>query len=185
MKKRKRTIVILIILLLLLTLGGYFIYKAVVPSMIAKAVISGSMPSYVPDKIQDKLEGIRDPLNKSLEALVRTMRDERIPLEEILKAVDAVDKKQLYAFVDEYNRVQPDTSDYIFDMGKRHFKPRFRAEVFRRPFNEYFPWEPFYEGVDYANENPEIRDLELKAAKEVVKEIIIQKVNEIDNLPIR
>ncbi len=181
----KKRVIITLVVLLLVFAGGYYIYKSLVPSTIAEAIVSGNVPDFVPERYQRKLEDVRVPFNKGAEALLRTMHDARIPLDDILAAIDALTKEQIYAFLDEVHDRRPGSSDKVFDLMKKHFPTKFDPEVFRKPFNDHFPYDKFNGAVVYGKLNRNVRDLEIGTVKAVMKKVVIEKNKEIEGLPIR
>lgn len=173
-----KKVFILIAILAILGVGGYVLYRAVIPGLIAEATASESLSDYIPKRLKARMEAIKNPINKGTEAMIKRMHASGIPLEMILKAIDKVTEEQAYAFLDEVTKTQPVTTDEVFDIAKKHFYTDFDPEVFREPFNEHFEIRQIRNAVTYANQNRKFNDVELSTAKAIVKKILIEKENE-------
>ena len=125
MKKIFSTLVIIA----LLALGGYFIFRALMPKIIAEAVVAESLPNYIPKRLKNKVEAIRTPLNKGTEAMVQEMHASEIPLDDVLDAVDDITEEQAYSFLDEVNKKHPANPNEVFDVAKKHFSTNFDLEA--------------------------------------------------------
>jgi hypothetical protein len=175
----KRYFTLALIFAGVLLAGGYFLYRTLVPEIIAGAVLSDSLPAYIPKRLQTRVEAIRKPMNKGTGAIIEKMRDAEIPLEEVLDWIDNISEEQAYAFLDEFNKKKPATTDEVFDIAKEHFPSKFDPEVFREPFNRHFEIKQIRNAVVYANINRKSNDVELATAKAILKKIIIEKDKEL------
>lgn len=175
----KRFLLISALILLFLSIGGYYLYRAVMPEIIAEAVVSDSMPGYIPKRLQPRVEAIRKPINKGTQAMIETMHDSGISLGEVLKAVDNITENQAYAFLDEIDQNHPTSSDEVFDVAKKYFPTDFDAEVFREPFMKHFEMKQIRNAIAYANLNRKSNDVDLPTAKAILKKIIIEKEKEV------
>lgn len=160
-------------------LGVYVLYRAVMPKIIAEAVISDSLPGYIPKRLQTRVEAIKTPINKGAEAMLETMHRSDIPLEKVLETIDGITEKQAYSFLDEVNKTQPATTNDVFDLAKKHFPAEFDPEVFREPFNQHFTMKQIRNGLAYANMNRRSNDVDITTAKAILKKIIMEKDKEV------
>ncbi len=168
-----------LVVLAVLAFGGYALYRAVVPDLIAGVTVSESLSNYIPKRLKARVEAIKNPINKGTEAMIEQMHASEIPLEKVLHTVDNITEDQAYAFLDEVTKTQPATTDEVFDIAKKHFPADFNPEVFREPFNAHFKIRQIRNAVEYANENRKFNDVELTTAKAILKNILIEKEKEI------
>src|SRR5690349_7101473 len=174
-----RKYLITILLIVLLGAGAYALYRVLMPQLIAEAVVSETVPDYIPKRLQTRMEAIRTPINRGTEAMVETMHNSDIPLKEVLDAVDNITEEQAYAFLDEVNQKNPSNTNEVFDLAKKHFETSFDLEVFRKPFNEYFKMKQIKNAMVYANMNRKYNDVDIVTAKAILKKIIIEKEKEV------
>lgn len=175
----KRFLLASLAILVLLAAGGYYLYRSIMPDLVAEAVISDSLPEYIPKRLHTRVEAIRKPINKGTEALIEKMRDSEIPLEQVLEAVDNITEDQAYDFLDEVNAANPSSPDDVFEIAKRHFSTDFDPEVFREPFKEHFEMKQIRNAIAYANLNRKSNDVDISTAKAILKKIIIEKEKEL------
>lgn len=171
----KRLLVVTLVILSALGLSAYFFYRSCMADIIARAVISESIPSYVPSQIQKRLEKIRAPLNKGTEAVLKKMHESEIPLDQVLKAVDNTTEEQAYAFLDEVNSSKPGSTNQVFDIAKKYFSADFDIEVFREPFNEHITMKQVRIAIAYANANRKEKNIDVVTEKAIVKKILVEK----------
>lgn len=174
-----KKIITALLILAVLGVGGYLLYRSLVPKIIAKAVVSDSLPDYIPKRLQTKVEAIRTPLNKGTEAMLRKMHASEISVDEVLNAVDDISEKEAYAFLDEVNTTKPSNTDEVFDVAKKHFSTNFDLEMFREPFNQHFDMDQINNAIGYANLNRKSNDIDILTAKAILKKIIIEKDKEV------
>lgn len=174
----KRFLLISAVILLCLSLGGYYLYR-MMPDVIAEAIVSESMPEYIPKRLQPRVEAIRKPINKGTQAMIERMHDSEISLDEVLKAVDNISEDQTHAFLDEIAQASPTSTDEVFDVAKKHFPTDFDAEVFREPFKKHFELKQIRNAIAYANLNRKSNDVDIATAKAILKKIIIEKDKEL------
>ena len=172
-------VVLTLLIVSILCVGAYVLYRAIMPKIIAEAVVSDSVPDYIPKRLQTRVEAIKTPINKGAEAMIQTMHESNIPLEKVLETVDNITEEQAYAFLDEVNKSQPATTNEVFDLAKKHFSTEFDPEVFREPFNQHFKIKQIRNGLAYANVNRRSNDVDITTAKAILKKIIVEKEKEV------
>lgn len=175
-----KKLLIPVLIVAVLGIAGYALYRSVMPELIAGAAVSDSLPSYIPKRLKARIESIRSPINKGTEAMIKQMHASEIPLKKVLQTVDNITEEQAYAFLDEVTRTQPETTDEVFDIAIKYFPAEFDPEVFRKPFNEHFKIKQIRDAVAYANQNRKSNDVELTAAKAILKNILIEKEKEVE-----
>ncbi|HEU5146804.1 MAG TPA: hypothetical protein VFT90_08820 [Chryseosolibacter sp.] len=173
-----KKILISLLILAIVGVGVYAVYRALMPSIIAEATVSESLPDYIPKRLKTRVEAIRNPINKGAEAMIHKMHASEIPLNEVLDAIDNITEEQAYAFLDEVNATKPASTDAVFDLLKKHFPTEFDTEVFREPFNQHFRMKQVRNALAYANMNRKSNDVELATAKAILKKLIIEKEKE-------
>jgi len=166
-------------LLAIVAYGGYYVYRIVMPNVIAHAVVSESIPAYIPKRLKMKVEEIRAPINKGTEAMLETMHESDIPLDQVLDAVDNITEEQAETFLEEVNNTKPSNTNEVFDLARKHFPTDFDAEVFREPFNEYFEMKHIKRMISYANLNRQSREVDITTVKAIVKKVLIEKDQEL------
>ncbi|MEX2231571.1 MAG: hypothetical protein WD824_05390, partial [Cyclobacteriaceae bacterium] len=163
----------------ILAVGGYFLYRSLMPKIIAEAVVAESLPNYIPKRLKNKVDAIRTPLNKGTEAMLQEMHASEIPLDDVLEAVDDITEEQAYSFLDEMNKRKPASTNEVFDVAKKHFSADFDMEVFREPFNKHFEIDQIKNAIAYANMNRKSNDVDISTAKAIFKKIIVEKEKEV------
>ena len=174
----KKIIIAAAIVIAVLGTGGYLLYRSYMTDIIARAVVSDSLPPYIPKRLQTRIEIIRKPLNKGTEAMLQKMHASRIPLDRVLEAVDKTTEDDANAFLDELNNTQLLNSDQVFDIAKKHFPADFDVEVFRGPFKEHFQMNQIRGAIALANKNRKEKNIDIKWAREILKKIIADKDRE-------
>lgn len=170
-----------IAIIAILAVGGYILYRSLMPKIIAEAVVSESLPNYIPKRLKNKVEAIRTPINKGTEAMLQKMHASEIPLDNVLDAVDNITEEEAYSFLDEVNKKQPANPDQVFDLAKKHFSTDFDLEVFREPFNKHFEMSQINHAIAYANMNRKSNDVDIATAKAIFKKILVEKEREVLN----
>ena len=168
-----------VVIIALLGFTGYFAYQWLMPKIIAEAVVSESLPNYIPKRLKTKVDAIRTPINKGTEAIIQKMHASDIPLERVLEAVDNVTEEQAYSFLDEVNKRKPKDTNGFFDIAKKHFSANIEMEIFREPFTKHFEMKQVKEAISYANLNRKSNDVDLATAKAIFKKIIVEKEKEV------
>ena len=175
----KRFLLISLLVLMCVAAGGYYLYRSMMPEIIAEAMVSDNLPEYIPKRLQTRVEAMRKPINKGTEAMIERMHDSEIPMQKVLAAVDRITEEQAYAFLDEVNASNPSSTDDIFNLAKKHFPTDFNPEVFREPIKEHFEFSQIRGAIDYVNLNRISNDIDIATAKAIVKKIITEKEKEV------
>jgi hypothetical protein len=174
-----KKVLLILLTLSILCLGAYVLYRTIMPKIIAQAVVSDTLPDYIPKRLKTRVESMKTPINKGAEAMIQTMHHSNIPLEKVLETVDNITEDQAYAFLDEVNKTQPSTPNEVFDLAKKHFPAEFDPEVFREPFNQHFKIKQIRNALAYANMNRRSNDVDITTAKAILKKIIVEKEKEV------
>jgi hypothetical protein len=174
-----RKIILALVILVILAVSSYLLYRSLVPQIIARAVVSDSLPDYIPKRLQMKVEEIRRPLNRGTDAMLRKMHASNISVDQVLKAVDDISEDEAYAFLDEVNATKPANTDELFSVAKKHFSTDFDLEIFREPFNQHFEMKQINNAINYANMNRKSNDVDIATAKAILKKIIVEKEKEV------
>lgn len=174
-----KKVIVFVIIIVLLAAGAYTLYRTVMPTLVAEAVVSESTPDYIPKRLQTRVESVRKPLNQGTEALLKEMHAAEIPVDKVLTTIDNVTEEDAYAFLDELNREKPSTTDEVFDLAKKHFPTDFDPEVFREPFKRHFTIAQIRKGISLANLNRRSPEIDITTAKAIVKRIIVEKEKEL------
>lgn len=162
----------------LIAISGYFLYRACLPGVMARAVVSESLQGYLPAQLRKKVKTIHAPINKGAEALLKKMDESDISLDQVLAALDHTTEQDAYAFLDEVNKTKPRNTNEFFDIVKKHFQGDFDIEPFRAPFNQHFGMAQIRKAIALANANRREKKVDLPTARKIVKEILRQKEKE-------
>jgi len=181
----KKILVATLLAIVALALGGFLLYRFVMPELVAEALVSESLPGYIPKRLKTKVESIRKPLNDGTKAMLEKMHESDITLNQVLKAVDNISEDEAYAFLDELNTKKPANTNEVFDLAKKHFPADFDPEVFREPFNKHIDIKQVKKAAAYANLNRRSNDVDITTAKAIVKQIIIEKEKELSEIGTR
>lgn len=174
-----KKILIAMLILAIVSTGVYVVYRALMPALIAEATVSESLSDYIPKRLKNRVEAIKNPINKGAEAMIQKMHASHITLDEVLRTIDNITEEQTHAFLDEVNATKPSNTDEVFDLLKKHFPAEFDAEVFREPFNEHFDMKQIRNALAYANMNRKSNDVEFATAKAILRKLIIEKEKEV------
>jgi hypothetical protein len=177
----KKFFLVFIIVGGVLWVGGYFLYTFYFPKFVAQAIISENKPTYLPKRIMNKIDEIRAPINKSTENLLREFQKANVPMTKVYEAIDETSEEDAYALLDEFNHSNLKTSNEAFDIVKKHIHADFDVEQFRKPFNENVDPKMIKRLMRYANMNRQMNEVDIKTAKEVAKQILMEKQKEIQN----
>jgi hypothetical protein len=175
----KRFLLISLLILVCVTAGGYYLYRAMMPEIIAEAMVSDDLPEYIPRRLQTRVEAMRKPINKGTEAMIESMHDSELPMQKVLEAVDNITEDQAYAFLDEFSASNPSSTDEIFNLAKKHFPTDFNPEIFREPIKKHFEFGQIKGAIDYASFNRSSHDIDIATAKAIFKKIITEKEKEV------
>lgn len=162
----------------LIAISGYFLFRACLPHLLARAVVSKSLASYLPGQFRKKVKTIHAPINNGAEAMLKKMDESGISLDQVLAALDNTTEEDAYAFLDEVNKTQPRNTNEVFDIAKKYFHGDFDIEPFRAPFNQHFGIVQIRKAIALANVNRREKKVDLKTARKIVKEILRQKEKE-------
>lgn len=162
----------------LLAVTAFYFYTHYFADFVAEAVVADQLPSYIPKRMQAKIQALSKPINEGAEAMLVEMDSSDIPMEKVLSVIDRTNEKKAYSILDEINSMQPQTTDEVFDIAKRHVSTDFDIEIFRQPFNDHVDMKQVRKAIDFANQNRKTHDLEFNTAKAILRKILTQKEKE-------
>ena len=177
----KKIIVFVVLTAFVSGAGGYYLYRLYFTDLVADALMSESLPAYLPQRLKDKMEAVAVPLNLGAEAVIREMKTSRISMDQVLTSVDKISEEQANALLDDLKRSKPKTTDAVFDLAKKHIAPDFDIEIFRKPFNDYVTMKQINQAIRYASKNRQSENLDIKTTKVIIKKILVQKEAELKN----
>ena len=177
----KRFLITTLLVSVVLCVSGYFIYRSIIREIVAEALVSESVPDYIPKRLKTRVEAIRRPINKGTEAFIERMHHSQIPVEDVLDAIDDISEEEVNSFLDEVNQTKPSSTDEVFTVAKKHFDTDFDLEVFRQPFNEHLEMKQVNNALDYAITNRTSNDVDIATVKAILKKIILEKEKEMKN----
>lgn len=169
---------IIFLLILLVGAGSYLAYRKYMPEVIAEAITSEHLPTYLPERIQKKVKKIRTPINESANAVIVEMHKSKITLDQILEAINNVTEEDANALLDSLNTVQIQNPEQVFDMAKKQFPVNFDVEVFRKPYKDKVSMKLIKKGLAYANRYKRNEEMDFESARSIAKSILIQKEKE-------
>jgi hypothetical protein len=164
-------------LVVLVILAGYLAYRMYFPVMIAKSIVNESS-FLVPNSLSEKIKKIRQPVNEGALAVVETMHESGLTIDDILRAIDAANEEQAMALLQDLNETEIKDTDQFFSLVKKHFPVAFDVEIFREPFKEKVSLPQIKKGIRYANRYKERDELDAETAKSIAKRILLQKEEE-------
>ncbi len=149
--------------------------KYVLPRYVADLIISEETPQFLPKRLEKKLTTSRKQVNASVDTVLTVMHQKGISMDQILKAIDAVEEDQVYAFLDELNEAPVVSNDQVFTMAKKYFKTEFDPEVFRDVFRKHVSVDMIHKGLAYANKQRENPEIGPETARSIVKQLFVEK----------
>lgn len=161
---------------------GYFLYQWYLPSLVAEMIVEEDTKVPVPSQLKTKISKIRKPVNEGATAMVTTMKNSGISMDQIFKAIDDAQEEQAYAMLDELNNTKIVSTDQVFDIAKKHFPVDFDVEVFRKTFNQKVSMRLVKKGIKYANIYRRDERIEPSTAKSIAKKILLQKQDELNKI---
>jgi uncharacterized protein (DUF433 family) len=160
--------------------AAYLAYRSQVPDMVAKAVVSDSLPSYIPKRIQSRIQEISTPINEGTQAVILEMQTQGIPTEELMATIDQTSEEDVNRFLDELNSQEPNNIHQVFDIAKKHIQTDFNPEVLRTPFTDHVNMKQVRRMMKYAQDNRKTHDLNFETTKAILKKIILEKEKELN-----
>ena len=171
----KKALIVLLLLLIIGCTGFYFIYRSYMPELIAESIVSGSVPSYLPEKMQQRLNKIQEPLNAGTTEVVKKLNEEHIPLEKVISTIDNISEAQVSALIDELSAANPQTEDQFFDITRKHFPADFDIEIFRESFREHADVKTLRKMVRSAERSRKRKAIDFETGKSILKQLLIEK----------
>jgi len=175
-------VLLFFIILIALAGGVYLAFKVYMPDVIADAIISDELPTYLPERIQKKVKRVKKPVNEGANAILQTMHKSNVSLEQVLEAIDNVTEEEANALLDSINMYPPQNEDQLFNMAKRQFPVDFDVEVFRKPYKDKVSMRLIKKCVANANRYKQSDEVDFESARSIVKSILIQKEKEFKKL---
>lgn len=175
----KRFLLAVIILGLFVWAGIYIFYRVFLPDLVAKAIVSEQTPAYIPRRLMNRVDELRAPVNKGADEMIKEMKRNEIPLDEVVDVIESTSEDEAYAFLQHLNESNPTTPDQVFDIAKEHLKADFDIEVFRKPFVENVSMASIKKAMRYANTNQKTKDLDIVTGRAIAKQILIEKYNQV------
>jgi hypothetical protein len=162
--------------------GSYLAYKIYMPDVIAVAITSNELPSYLPETIKKKVKKIKKPVNDGANAIISTMHKSNVTLAQVLEAIDNVSEEEAHAMLDSLNTIQIQNTEQVFNMAKRQFPVDFDVEVFRKPYKEKVNMRLIKKGIAYANRYKGNEEMDFESARSILKSILINKEKEFNKI---
>lgn len=170
--------------ILIVTIGlGYVAYrKILLPKYVARIILNDETSKLLPKRYEKRIVKSRKRISSSIDSVLVISHRENISLEQLLKAIDEVKEEQVYGFMDELNTTKIVSSDQVFDICKKHFKPDFNVELFRSVFQEKAPVDLIKKGLAIANKHREDEDMSAEIVRSVAKQLLIEKEKKYNTL---
>ncbi len=156
---------------------GYFGYtKFFLPRYIASIIVYDKVtPNYLPTRYEKRFLKSRKQINLGADSVLHIIHSKHVSLEQLLKAIDEVEEEQAYNFLDELSSITIVSSNQVFDIGKKYFKPDFDVELFREVFERKASVSQIKRGVILANKHRDEGDMSPEMLRAVAKQILIEK----------
>jgi hypothetical protein len=174
----KKKLALSIGIILVVGIAAVIGYEVLLPRVIARS-ITGNPSPLMPDRLRDKIQHIRKPVNDGAEVVVETVKDSDVSMSDIYRAIDEAREEQALAMLDELNDTHIKSTNQVFDIAKKHFPVRFDVEIFRKPFNDNASLPALRKGLRYANLYKDRNELDAETAKTILKNILSQKEEEL------
>lgn len=165
----------------ILAVGGYFIYiRFILPQQIASAIINEkAAPKLLPNRYEKQFVKSRDRINSGADSVLRILHRKNISLQQLLKAIDEVDENDAYRFLDELSTTTIVSSDQVFSIGKKYFKPDFDVETLRELFRKRVSVSQIKRAIALAIKHRDEGDISPEIFRSVVKQVLIEKEKKI------
>jgi len=171
----KKTLIGLVVIALILSLSYVGYKKILLPNFVTKAILSETEPAFLPNPIKRRLARSKKKINARVDTLLVIMHNKNITLDQLLRSVDKVTEDQVYGFLDELNHTSIESSDQVFDIGKKHFTPEFDPELLRDVFRRKVTVDAVHKALHKANQQRRDPEIDPATAKAVVKQLLIEK----------
>lgn len=177
----KKALIIVLILLVLGAVGAFIFYKVAVPKMAAKAIVKGEYSAVIPQKVQKKIEDVRDTINHRFDEVIAITQKENITIEQLMKGIDEVEKKEVLATYKEVISKQVTDPEKIFNIAYKHIKiEAFDPMVLKETFLSHAKPQHIKRGLQFAEKNKIMESLDMQMARSVAKQILREKQKEIE-----
>lgn len=176
----KKILILVLAFLIIGLIGGWYVYRVQIPKMAASAIIKGEYSAFVPQKIQRKINKIRDSLNNQIEEVLTITDTLGISIEDILAGLEEVDKQEVINTYEQIKETKPSTTSQVFQIAYDNIKiSAFDPMVLRGPFVKHAKMKQITRAMQYVEDNDLLDNLDMDLMRRTAKEILLQKKEEI------
>jgi len=168
-------------IVIILGVGGYYAYiKFILPRQIASVILNDkAAPKLLPNRYEKQFVKSRERINSGADSLLRILHRKSISLNQLLKAIDEVDETEAYRFLEELNSTTIESSDQVFNIGKKYFKPDFDVEILRELFRKRVSVVQIKRAIALATKHRDEGDMSPEIFRSVIKQVLIEKEKKI------
>lgn len=177
----KKFLLFIIIGGVILYAAGYFFYREYLPGIMADAIVDEQKPSYLPKRLQTRLDAMSEPINQGTENIIFELKKANVEMDEVYQAIDDVSEEEMDLMLEDLSEKKKITSDEAFDVLKKHIQTSFDLEQFRNTFTENVKPSTVRKFISYARLNKQMQEVDFKTTKAVLKEILRKKEKELEN----
>jgi hypothetical protein len=171
----KKLFLVIIVVGIIVWIGGYVAYTFYFPKIVAQAIVSENHRTYLPKRLLNKIEEVREPINKSTENFIIELKKADIPMTKIYEAIENTSEEQAYQMLDELNDARITKPDQAFDIFKKHVHTDFDLEPFRASFNQNVDPKMIRRLIKYANMNRSMNEVDIPTAKAIAIQLLKEK----------
>lgn len=177
---KKRAYIIGLVVITSLMLCSYITYEVYFPKYIVSLLIDDKNPTYLPKIITNKIDKIKEPINKNSEALILAFEKSGIKTEELLYEVDRINEVQFDNFISELNNLKNKSdASKIFDLGKQYFPVSFDVEALRDEFLKHATPQTISKAMYLVELYQKEQVISFESGKQIIKQLILQKQAEL------
>lgn len=161
--------------------AGYVFYREFLPGIMANAIIDEEKPSYLPKRIQTRLDAMSVPINQGTENVIRELKKANVPMEDVYHAIDDVTEEEMDLMLEDLSEKKKITPNEAFDVLKKHIQTPFDLEQFRNTFTSNVKAGTVRQFISYARLNKQMQEVDFQTTKAVLKEILRKKEKELES----
>jgi hypothetical protein len=176
----RKILLFIIIFGIVVWIGAHLAYTRYLPKVVAQAIVSDDQPVYLPKRLMNRIEEVREPINKSTENFIIELKKADIPMTKVYDAIENTTEEQAYQMLDELNDARITDPDQAFDIFKKHVHTEFDLEPFRASFNQNVDPKMIRRLIKYANMNRSMNEVDIPTAKAIAIQLLKEKEKEMN-----
>jgi len=178
----KKFLIIVAVIIIVALGGGYYFYTQVVPKMAAKAIVKGEYSPIIPNRVRKKIGVVRNTVNHQVEDVIHIAEDQGITMEQLMQAIDEVDKKEVMNTYQEVIKRQTLDPEEVFNIANQNIKiEAFDPLLLKPAFIKYATEPRINQVLQFVKKNHLMENLDMNMVRSVGKQILLEKAKEIKN----